>query len=145
MLLGLLACTMVEPPPPAAPAGRPPLPEGAIEVVVVPAQPPADDRAFEVQRKAIFAALRARVDQLTAHGSYHCCIQVPCSHCALMAGGCRCGPGLQAGEPVCHDCALMWQRGQGSVEGVDPARVCSFLEAERDMRGGGGRCAPGGG
>ncbi len=109
-------------------------------MVVVPAAPPADDRAFEVQRKAIYSALRARIEQLTAHGTYQCCIKIACAHCALMAGGCRCGPGLAAGEPVCHDCALMWHRGQGSIEGIDPAQVCSFLDAERDMATG-GRCA----
>lgn len=117
---------------------RPPLPDGAIEVVVVPAAPPPDEAAFEDQRKALFAALRARVDQLSEAGTYSCCIKTPCSHCALMAGGCRCGPGLQAGEPVCHECALMWSKGQGSIAGIEPGQVCSFLEAEKAMKGLGG-------
>ena len=141
LLLALWACG---PTPPETPAPAPALPPGAIEVVVVPAAPPADERAFEDQRKAIFAALRARVGQLQEAGTYQCCIKVPCTHCALMAGGCNCGPGLARGEPVCHDCALMWQRGQGIIEGIDPKDVCSFLEAERAMTEGGGRCAPGG-
>lgn len=131
-----------------APAPSPPpataLPPDAIEVVVVPSRPPANTREFEDQRQTIHAALRARVQQLTEAGTFQCCIKIPCTHCALMAGGCNCGPGLQNGEPVCHDCALMWQRGQGIIAGVDPKDVCSFLEAERSMNEGGGRCFPGG-
>ena len=44
-------------------------------------------------------------------------------------------------KPVCEECALMWTRGQGIVPGVDPQRVCSYLEAERGLRDG-GRCGP---
>jgi len=109
--------------------------------VVVPAAPPADAAGFETQRKSLFAALRGRVDQLQAAGTYRCCIRHPCSHCALYSGGCRCAEGLSRGEPVCEECALMWTRGQGIVPGVDPQRVCSYLEAERGLRDG-GRCGP---
>ena len=144
LLLLALACLSASPPPAQqAPApAAPPLPEGAIQVVVVPAAPPPDSAGFEVQRKALFAALRARVDQLSQAGTYACCIKIPCSHCALMAGGCNCGPGLLKGEPVCHDCALMWMRGQGAIPGIEPAQVQSFLEAERAMQGLAPRCAP---
>lgn len=108
----------------------------------MPSAPPPDVAGFEVQRQGIWDALRARVAQLQAAGTYSCCIEVPCSHCALMAGGCNCGPGLLQGEPVCHDCALMWARGKGAIEGVDPATVQSFLEAEKQQRGLGPRCGP---
>jgi len=130
-----------EPAVPSVPAA-PATPDGAIEVVVVPAAPPPDAAGFEDQRQDIWAALRARVAQLTAAGTYKCCIKVPCSHCALMTGGCNCGPGLRDGEPVCHECALMWMRGQGAVEGIDPAAVLSFLEAEKARRGLSPRCGP---
>lgn len=146
ILAASFACATQAPPVPVLPPDALPpdaLPPDAIEIVVVPAAPPPDVAGFEDQRKAIFSALRIRVDQLTAAGTYTCCIQTPCSHCALMAGGCQCGPGLARGEPVCHECAMMWHRGQGSIDGVDPASVCSFQEAERAMTYG-GRCAPGG-
>ncbi|MDP6934163.1 MAG: hypothetical protein QGG40_14655 [Myxococcota bacterium] len=105
-----------------------------------PAAPPASevtgtqraDPTTEDHRKQIFGNLRERVDALGEAGTYDCCIKVPCSHCALLAGGCMCGEGLRRGEPVCEECALMWAKGQGDEPGVDPGSVRSFLEAMRD-------------
>jgi hypothetical protein len=49
-------------------------------------------------------------------------------------GGCKCGEGLRNGQPVCEECALMWQAGHGAEPGVDPASVRSFLEAKREKQ-----------
>ena len=89
--------------------------------------------------------LRALIADLEGEGRYDCCVKVACSHCAMMAGGCRCGEGLRAGEPVCEQCALLWWRGQGDEEGVDPASVRSFLQAEQINAGAGPICRPGAG
>jgi len=89
----------------------------------------ADD--LEARRRAVVAELRAVVDALSAEGVYRCCIRVACSWCATHTGGCACHDGLLRGEPVCEECALMWDKGQGSVPGVDPCSVRSFLEASR--------------
>ena len=88
----------------------------------------------EARRRAIHAEVRSFVEDLEAGGDYDCCIKSPCSHCAMMAGGCKCEEGLARGEPVCEECALMWTRGQGKTPGVDPDSVRSFLEAERAMK-----------
>lgn len=90
---------------------------------------PAKD--LKARHGAMFKELRALVKDLQESGRYDCCIEGPCSHCAMMMGGCSCGEGLRRGEPVCEECALMWIRGLGAESGVDPATVRSFLEAER--------------
>jgi hypothetical protein len=118
-LLGLAALLMgmaCDPPPEAA-------------APTAPAAEPAQD--LRERHGKLFKELRALVDELKAAGRYDCCIETPCSHCAMMAGGCSCGEGLRRGEPVCEECALMWVRGLGAETGVDPATVRSFLEAER--------------
>ena len=97
----------------------------------------SDDRAVEAARRALFERVRAYVDELSEGGRYDCCVKTPCSHCALMAGGCRCGEGARRGEPVCEECAYLWTRGQGDEPGVDPASVRSFLEASRAAGAGG--------
>jgi hypothetical protein len=86
---------------------------------------------LEARRKALKATLRELVGDLGAAGRYDCCVETPCSMCALRAGGCACGEGLRAGEPVCEECALMWHTGKGAEPGVDPGSVRSFLEAAR--------------
>jgi len=98
-----------------------------------PAAEPAVETAQDLRERhgKLFKELRALVDELKVSGRYDCCIETPCSHCAMMAGGCSCGEGLRRGEPVCGECALMWVRGLGAETGVDPATVRSFLEAER--------------
>jgi hypothetical protein len=74
------------------------------------------------------------VRELEGAGRYDCCIERPCSYCAMRVGGCRCGEAARAGEPVCEECALMWTQGKGA-EPVDPASIRSFLEAQRLARG----------
>jgi len=118
---GLLLTCVVEPEPSSAPAEEPP-------TVVVPG-PGADD--FEHRRKAVNTELRGLVQDLGEAGRYACCIESPCSYCALHSGGCRCAEGLAKGEPVCEECARMWAKGRGTVPGVDPSEVRSFLEAEK--------------
>lgn len=91
--------------------------------------------SFDERRVALVADLRAFVDDLTAAGRYHCCVSTPCTWCAELTAGCSCGPGLTRGEPVCEECAVLWTKGQGSVPGVDPSAVRSFLEARRSDPG----------
>ena len=83
-----------------------------------------DDRAVEAARRALFERVRAYVEELSEGGRYDCCVKVPCSHCALMAGGCRCGEGARRGEPVCEECAYLWTRGQGDEPGAGNPRDC---------------------
>jgi hypothetical protein len=112
-LLLALACSRAPEPPPA------------------PARPAEGD--LEGRREEINSLLDGLVEDLEKAGRYDCCIQVPCRHCARMAGGCSCGEGLRRGEPVCEECALMWKRGQGAEAGVKPNSVRSFLEMEHWM------------
>jgi hypothetical protein len=108
----------------------------------VPTAAPTTDDPFEARRQALFGEVRELVASLTAAGRYDCCTKSPCSHCALLAAGCKCGEGLRRGEPVCEECAHLWTKGQGDEPGVDPAQVRSFLEAEKAMMIDGGRaCA----
>jgi len=102
----------------------------AVQPPAVSEQAPAKEDLRGRQGKML-KELRALVADLKESGRYDCCIKEPCSHCAMMAGGCSCGEGLRRGEPVCEECALMWVRGLGDETGVDPATVRSFLEAER--------------
>jgi|ETNmetMinimDraft_26_1059896.scaffolds.fasta_scaffold196606_2 hypothetical protein len=94
-------------------------------------EPTSQPKDLRARHGTMFKELRALVKELEASGRYDCCIQEPCSHCAMMVGGCSCGEGLRRGEPVCEECALMWIRGLGAESGVDPKTVRSFLEAER--------------
>lgn len=120
LALLLLACS-------SRPADAPAQPEA-----VAPAAPSlADKREVEARRAALFTQIRAWVSDLEEAGRYDCCVKQPCSHCAIMAGGCKCGEGLRRGEPVCEECALMWAAGQGDEPGVSPDDVRSFLEASR--------------
>lgn len=91
--------------------------------------PPA--RTLAERHVEVQAGVQGLVAALAADGRYACCVSVPCRWCALQTAGCACGPGLARGEPVCEECALMWTKGLGSVEGVDPEGVRSFLEAMR--------------
>lgn len=128
LALLLLACAQ----PSAPPAPREaPAPAGA----VAPVTADTSKAEVEARRQALFAQIRAWVGELDAAGRYDCCVKVPCSHCAVMAGGCRCGEGLRRGEPVCEECALMWAAGQGDEPGVDAGAVRSFLEASRPGNG----------
>ncbi len=99
-----------------------------------PSPPPPAGDPLEARRAALSAELRELVTELEAAGRYDCCIETPCKLCATRAGGCRCGEGARAGEPVCEECALMWARGKGA-EPVEPGSIRSFLEAERRATG----------
>ncbi len=101
---------------------------------VAPSLPPTAGDPLEARRAALSAELRELVTELEAAGRYDCCIETPCKLCATRAGGCRCGHGARAGEPVCEECALMWARGKGA-EDVDASTIRSFLEAERRATG----------
>lgn len=94
--------------------------------------PPPAPPTLQERHEAVKTGMADLVASLTAEGVYHCCVSVPCRWCALQTAGCACGPGLERGEPVCEECALMWTKGLGSVEGVDPDGVRSFLEAMRE-------------
>ncbi|MFZ5478972.1 MAG: hypothetical protein ACOZNI_19535 [Myxococcota bacterium] len=91
---------------------------------------PPPDGDFEARRKALKSTLRELVGELGEAGRYDCCVQTPCSMCALRTSGCSCGEGLRDGEPVCEECALLWHEGKGA-EPVDGSTVFSFLEAAR--------------
>ncbi len=124
-LLGLLGCggegASTEPtPPPVEPAADP--------------WPSADRLVVERKRKALYATVRSFVQDLEAVGRYDCCVKIPCTHCAILAGGCACGEGLRKGEPVCEECAYLWIQGQGAEAGVSKDTVRSFLEASRAMQ-----------
>lgn len=95
--------------------------------------PSTDRLVIEERRKALYARIRAFVTDLEAAGRYDCCVRVPCTHCAVLAGGCACGEGLRRGEPVCEECAILWMKGQGDEPGVSKEQVRSFLEANREM------------
>jgi len=94
--------------------------------------PPPPVRTLQQRHDAVKTGLNDLIASLTAEGRYQCCVTTPCTWCAVQVAGCACGPGLQRGEPVCTQCALMWTKGLGSVEGVDPDGVRSFLEAMRE-------------
>ena len=97
-----------------------------------PRPPEVPERlAHEARRQELEGMIRAYVGELQADGRYRCCISVPCTTCAMLAGSCACADGLRRGEPVCDECAMMWQRGQGVVPGVSKDQVRSFLEASR--------------
>lgn len=93
--------------------------------------PPVAPTAAQQQAR-VQEGLAQLISSLMDEGRYACCVSAPCRWCALQTAGCACGPGLQRGEPVCEECALMWTKGLGSVEGVDPDGVRSFLEAMRE-------------
>lgn len=98
----------------------------------LPAAPPVttvDEKQARLQTE-----LRELVALLTEGGRYDCCVESPCQHCATRTAGCSCGEGLRRGEPVCEECALGWAQGRGAEPGVDPGKVCSFLEADRVIR-----------
>ena len=88
-------------------------------------------QSLEERRLAVAAELQAMIAMSTAEGTYNCCIKDPCTHCVRLTGHCACAEGLKRGEPVCEECAYMWTRGQGSIPGIDPKSVMSFLEAAR--------------
>ncbi len=96
--------------------------------------PPRTPDALELRRRAMSEELRSLVSELEAAGRYDCCIGHPCKWCAVRSGGCRCGAGARAGEPVCEECAMMWMKGHGA-EPVDKSTIRSFLEAEREANG----------
>lgn len=104
---------------------------GCQDEPAVDGPPPPPPTLLERHAK-VKQSLEGLISVLTAEGRYQCCVSVPCTWCALQTAGCACGPGLQRGEPVCEQCALMWTKGLGSVEGVDPDGVRSFLEAMRE-------------
>lgn len=61
--------------------------------------------------------------ELIRNGSYRCCIEDPCSQCALDHYNCPCRSDLKKGKPVCNECYAGWQRGEGIEEGIDPKSV----------------------
>jgi hypothetical protein len=124
LILGL-ACRPQPPPTPSAPPAAPEVPARL---------------AYEARRAELDGMIRAYVQELQGAGRYHCCIQVPCTTCALLSAGCACADGLRRGEPVCEECALMWSRGQGAIPGVSKDQVRSFLEASRPARPAGAPC-----
>ena len=93
-----------------------------------PVEPPP---SIDARHRTVAAELDALIASLTAEGRYACCVSTPCKWWALRTAGCGCGPRLAKGEPVCEECALLWTKGLGSVDGVDPDGVQSFLEAMR--------------
>ncbi len=95
---------------------------------------PGGGDVLEARRKELTSELRDLVGELEAAGRYDCCIETACKLCAMRAGGCRCGEGARAGEPVCEECALMWVQGKGA-EPVPASSIRSFLEAQRAARG----------
>lgn len=126
MIALILACSTASEPLPEEPVGL------------------ATELSIEEQRRELVAGLVALAERSAAEGTYDCCTKEPCLHCARMTGHCACAEGLRRGEPVCEECAYHWQRGQGSLEGVEPREVRSFLEAER-LRRGEAWCGPVGG
>ena len=60
---------------------------------------------------------------LAADGEYKCCTIEPCDECALGHQSCKCAEDLKAGKGVCSQCYGGWQRGDGTLEGVDPKKV----------------------
>jgi hypothetical protein len=100
---------------------------GAVE----PVQEAPVVKSLEERRLAVAAELQAMIESSAAEGGYNCCIKDPCVHCVRLTGHCGCAEGLKRGEPVCDECAYMWTRGQGSIPGIDPKDVRSFLEASR--------------
>lgn len=129
MLVFLVACADV-------PTGTPP--KGTEPVVDRSGTPPASAQSapevFEARRKALNVEVQGLIADLEAAGRYDCCTLHPCKHCSLIAGGCRCGEGLRGGDPVCEECARMWEQGQGA-EAVPPESVRSFTEVARFQTG----------
>ena len=54
--------------------------------------------------------------ELAMEGKYSCCLKEGCNACILTHGSCPCYDNLKEGKPVCGECYMGWQVGQG-VEG----------------------------
>ena len=61
--------------------------------------------------------------ELAQDGEYNCCIKDPCDRCALDHQSCPCADEVKSGKPVCPDCYVGWQRGDGIVKGVKAGSV----------------------
>lgn len=60
---------------------------------------------------------------LKNEGKYDCCVIGACDRCALDHQNCSCATAVKKGKPVCSDCYAGWQHGNGTVPGVDSAKV----------------------
>ncbi|MBI3004595.1 MAG: hypothetical protein HYY49_04180 [Ignavibacteriales bacterium] len=67
--------------------------------------------------------LQAAKSELTRQGKYNCCIEEPCSQCALDHQSCPCYDDLKKGKPVCPECYGGWQRGEGRDKKVKKSDV----------------------
>ncbi len=56
---------------------------------------------------------------LAQQGAYSCCVDPPCTQCALRPGECRCRDAVRKHGAACGECTHGWVEGRGIVEGVD--------------------------
>ena len=61
--------------------------------------------------------------ELANAGKYNCCIKKPCDRCLIDHQSCSCAHDLKEGKAVCSDCYAGWQRGDGTIEGIDSMNV----------------------
>jgi len=63
-------------------------------------------------------------EELSKSGFYDCCVKPMCNMCLYDdAGQCPCEESLKKGEGVCGECHKGWQKGKGTVKGIDPKSV----------------------
>ena len=63
-------------------------------------------------------AIDVQMAAAAADGHYDCCLEVPCSMCLVMMGGCPCHENAESGEPVCRECKGGWDAGGGHIDGM---------------------------
>lgn len=100
-----------------------------------PAKPPAGTQEIapvSVRPEGEFSELRpdlqiARVKgeleeiktALAQQGAYSCCVDPPCTQCALRPGECHCRDQVRKHGAACGECTHGWVEGRGIVEGVN--------------------------
>ena len=62
-------------------------------------------------------------EQLHKQGRYECCIKPTCTMCLYDATECPCGKSIKTDDPVCGECFRGWQKGKGSIKGINPLQV----------------------
>ena len=64
------------------------------------------------------AAVEAQMVKATEDGMYDCCLEMPCSMCLIMMGGCPCHEAAVNGGEVCRECKGGWEAGGGHIDGL---------------------------
>ena len=63
-------------------------------------------------------AVGVQMEAATGAGNYDCCLEMPCSMCLIMMGGCPCHEAAVNGGEVCRECKGGWEAGGGHIDGL---------------------------